>query len=265
MLGFQLFLHSLRMVLGNLGAAIRITIPVLVFLVLSYAWTFAQFGSASFFVEWSSSMEAGEFVAPPEGFWAFFPIAFIGGVIAFLWTATSWHRFILLEEHPGALGPQFNGGAIGRYFAAGFVLGLIIFAAALVFGFVGGLIIGGIALAGMPAIGVAVLAGLVIYVPIIIIFYRLTPMLPSAAIGDRLKMSEAWDATRGASGTLLVLAVISVIASFVIAWPVGLLAGTAPIVALVLQIAIQWITSMFGISIMTTIYGVYVEGRELNV
>ncbi len=264
MLGVQLFLHSLRMIFGNLGSAIRITIPALVWIVLMTLWMISRFGTTFVMAEWGSAMPAGQMSQVPEGFWSFFPVAFIGGVIALLWTATAWHRFILLEEHPGALGPQFNGGAIMRYLISGLILSLAIFGAVLLFGFVGGMIVAVFAVTGLPPLLVLILSGLLIYAPIIIIFYRISPILPSAAIGERLSIGQAWNATRGASGTMLALALVTIVASVVLTLPLGLLAGTAPILGIAFQIAVQWVSSMFGISIMTTIYGHYVEGRELN-
>lgn len=264
MLGFQLFLHSLRMILGNLAAAIRITIPILVFFAVLTAASLILVGSPTATMQWASDMEAGRMVAPPAGFWVLFPFALIGGVITFLWVATAWHRFILLEEVPGAMGPRFNGAAIGRYFAAGFVLGLLIFVVAFAMMFIGGIVGGIVASMGLGAWGFGIVMGLIAFIPILIAFYRLSPILPSAAVGPRITVGEAWSATSGSNGAMLMLALISFLASYAITWPLGLLAATAAPVAIVFQVIVQWITTMYGISIMTTIYGHFVEKRDLN-
>jgi len=264
MLGFQLFLHSIRMILGNLGSALRITIPALVWNTLMTVWMISQFGTAFVSGEWASSTPVGQMPDVPDGFWSFLPVAAIGGIITVLWTATAWHRYILLEEHPGALGPRFNGGAIGRYLVSGIILSLAILGAALIIGFVGSLIIAVFAMIGVPLfVGVA-LTGLLFYAPVVIIFYRISPLLPSAAIGERMSIGQAFDATRGSNITMLVLAIVTIIASFVLILPAGVLTETAPVIAIVFQIILQWIALIFGISIMTTIYGHFVEGRDLN-
>jgi len=61
------------------------------------------------------------------------------------------------------------------------------------------------------------------------------------------------------------LAVVSVLAAMAISIPGEILLSAAPVLGVIWQIGVQWISSLFGISILTTIYGVYVEKRDLNV
>jgi hypothetical protein len=252
------------MVLGNLGTAIRVTIPILIYFILFFGGLYAMFGSTQFAADWTPARGWGGSGAPPPAFWLFFVLAFLGGVIAFLWTATSWHRFILLEEMPGALGPALHPDAIGRYLLRILLIGVILIGLMMGLG-IAGAAIGAALSAVLPPAALALLVGLIVYIPIVIIGYRLSPVLPAAATGAPLRLGEAWSATRGASGAILVLAVVSVIAGWALQQPVAVLNAAAPLLAVLAAIVVQWITSLVGISILTTLYGHFVERRDLNV
>lgn len=262
--GFQIFLHALRMVLGNLGAAIRITIPILVYFVLLLLLGYTMFGTQNYAANWTQNVGwVGPAGAPPAGFWLFFLVAFFGGIIAFLWTATAWHRFILLEEVPGATGPVLNMGAIGRYLMRMILLGILLFMLIMVLGVIAAMVSTALS-AALPPTAVAVVIGLMVYLPVVVVAYRLSPVLPAAAIGEQLGFGQAWSATRGASGALVTLAVITVLAGWALQQPITVLMGPAPLLGSLLTLVVQWVSSVFGISIMTTIYGHYVQRRELN-
>jgi hypothetical protein len=119
--------------------------------------------------------------------------------------------------------------------------------------------------AAQGAMVVALAGAIVIYAIILLITYRLAPLLPGAAIGKPVNVGEAWASTSGATGTILVLAVVSAIAAVVIDLPTELLqhlpAGT--ILVLIWVHITAWIKLMVGISILTTLYGVYVEKRDI--
>lgn len=181
-------------------------------------------------------------------------------LVAFLWLAVAWHRYILLDEMPTGLLPEFNGSRMLSYFGYSLLIGVVLIGIAIVMGIITG-ILG--ALVG-PLVFVVVL---VFYVLMLIASYRLSPMLPAAAIGQPMKINEAWQATSSANGPLVVLAIVSVIAAIVINLPaVGLtyLGGFFAFLGLLWQLAAGWITMVVGVSLLTTIYGHYVEGRPLS-
>ena len=81
-----------------------------------------------------------------------------------------------------------------------------------------------------------------------------------------MPLFKGWEATRGQTGTILILAVI------LVAFSIGLqylasLAFTDPfsLPAIVLNGVVQWFVGMVGVSILTTLYGHFVEGRPLRV
>lgn len=263
MLGFRLFLHALRMILGNFSAAVRISTPIIVMAVV-LGWMSVGIASHPDAVRMPGGGVQIPFEAVSARFGVSFLIALLLAIVGFLWTAVAWHRYTLLEEVPGALMPRWNGGAIRAYLVAGIVLVLLLFAAALVLGIVGGLLSVTLAQAGLPAMAVAMVFGAVVYVPAVIISYRIAAILPAAAVGRKIGVGDAWRATRGATGALLVLAIITVVFSLAAGAPVAALTRIALPLGLIWQALINWLGMLLGISILTTIYGHFVEKRDLN-
>ncbi len=264
MLGLKIFLHAVRMVLGNLGAAIRISLPILAVWPAASAYEFIKFGSIAGLNEWAAGIEASGSLAAPAGFWPVIIVFMVFGIIAFLWTATAWHRFILLEEYPGAMGARFNAGAVGRYFAAGLLVTFIVILIAIALGFIAGFLGAILTRAGVNRTLVVAIITIVLYVPLLIIAYRLSLILPSSALGPRIAIGEAWSATANASGTVLILAIVSVAVSALLNWLTAMLLVAAPVAGFVLQLIVQWGLVMVGVSILTTIYGLFIQKRSLN-
>ncbi|MEP4035166.1 hypothetical protein [Pseudophaeobacter sp.] len=131
-------------------------------------------------------------------------------------------------------------------------------------GLVAGLVIGLVGLLTfnlMPLFFVAVFA---ILVGATWAFYRLSPLLPAAALGERLGVKAAWAATAQISGAVLVAALILAISAIGIGlvivfglFPISIALGMAMIAVL------QWAYSMVGISVLTTVYGISVQERSI--
>jgi hypothetical protein len=248
MQGLAIFLHALRMVFGNFTRTLRIggvALAVLVALTLSLGGlSRAEVTSVS-----GTAM-----------------VLTFARIIVGLWVAVAWHRYILLEEEPGALLPAWNGVAIWAYFKAGFLVGLILLVILLPLMTVAGFLL--LPMAGPSAASPPLLLGLigflVAFLPAIFIFYRLSPALPAAAIGRPLGLREAWFQT-GVSGWAFVpLTLVSVLAGWLLDLPLPALARVSLPLALVWSAVGQWLMLMVGASIMTTIYGHYIERRDLN-
>jgi hypothetical protein len=102
------------------------------------------------------------------------------------------------------------------------------------------------------------------WVFIVISIYRLTPILPAAEIGKPLKISEAWAATRGSGWALFLTLIIAAIVQSLMQLVAGLfLAVFAPLGVVFLLLAILVMT-LVNVSILTTLYGYYIEGRPLD-
>jgi len=254
--GVDLFVHAVRMVLNNIGTAIRISAVLMglqLLLVLGLGTGFLLTGA-----DMSERMMRGDY----PFFGAF--VTFVALIVISLWIAVAWHRFILREEVPTGPLPVFNAGAIGAYFVAGIIFGLILIVVAIPFGILGGIVVAPMMMAsgGEPGLVAGFLMFVIIYLPVAYVAYRISPILPSAALQARMPLKEAWYATGTSGAAFVVLTVVSVLAGWLLNAPAAVLPGILGVIWAFLS---NWITVLVGASILTTIYGHYVEGRALDV
>ncbi|MGV3490578.1 MAG: hypothetical protein ACO1OG_04575 [Devosia sp.] len=246
----NLFMHSVRLVLNDWRTALRVTgILYLIYALPSLLITF-------FFPTPTRPEEAlaGMAAAAP-----LMLVITVLAIVVFVWIAVTWHRYILLNELPEGQLPPFNQSRMLAYggwtLAIGFIAGL----AALVLGSIVGIL-----LIILPFLGF--IAAIAAMTAALILGYRLSPILPAAAIGRPLTIGEAWQSTAGASVDIIILAVISAIAAWAIdipAYIVGMAGAPGALLATVWVLATGWVKMMVGISIITTLYGVFVEKRAL--
>lgn len=254
MKGLRIFTHSVKLVFGNFGMALRISGVLylggglLMFLAVVVGYVrLEQAGLAGKGAPWG---------------WLILGVAIFS--FCFLWIAVTWHRYILLNEVPTGLVPRFNGGAILAYFGRGLLVSIAVLLTGLVVGFAG-VVCTGIATHLFPAgagMLVMIVPGVLFFTVILLVAYRLAPMLPAAALRADLPMAEAWRRTSGNWGSLLILALVSALFNVVLEIPQRfLLPNMAGAVWSVLTV---WVETMVGVSILTTLYGHFVEGRELR-
>jgi len=244
-LGIPIFIHSVRLVLNNLNDALRIS------LILYFAPAIV------------SLLLTGSFVMgpPSSGDVALALLLGLVSAIALLWLAVAWHRYILLDEKPAGLLPAFRGDRMLSYFGYGLLIGVISIAVALGVGLVLGLLV---AITG-GAIVVAFIVTVVTAFAVLVVNYRLSAILPGAALGQPVTLKAAWDATAGANGDIIVLAIVSALAAVAIDIPGMLLASTGwgAVIADLWYLATGWLKVMVGVSILTTLYGHFIEKRPL--
>lgn len=242
----DIFVHSVRQVFGNLPEALRIS-------------------GVLFGVQAAAGLAIGPLDPAAMGTGE---VSIVGlllvlviTLVTSLWIAVAWHRYVLLQEQPGALVPAFRGDRVAGYFGYSLVIALILIPVAMGLALAIGLVAAPF-MTAEPSMGAAILVGLLVYVPLVMIGYRLSVVLPAAALGEPLGLGEAWATTRGETGVMLGLAVISVACAIAIQVPVMFLLGDGPL-AMVWQVAAQWVAVMVGASILTTLYGHYVQKRAL--
>ena len=250
-MGFRIFRHAVRMVFTQFSSALRISgLLYLVSLAVS-------FGLAFLAVRLAPTGGAGS--ARTSG-WDVI-ISSLVGVALYFWVAIGWHRFVLLDEQPLQALPRFHGDRMLAYlgrFSQTFLVLLLPLCAIL---------------AGVTFLLVAsnwnessaLLASLAAVLVGLFFSYRLSPMLPGAAVSRRVGVAEAWKATSGSSWSVLGLTVMTAVAAVAVDIP-----GNALILqpnglwfGLIWLGVTGWIKLMVGVSIITTIYGVYVEQREI--
>lgn len=179
-------------------------------------------------------------------------------VVAFSLIAVTWHRFILLEEYPGVV-PSMGGKPIGAYIGKSILLALLMLLIMVPTVMVVGLI-------ASPFISMSLMLGGIVFALIAGVIFgyfwlRFAICLPAVSVNRQMGIRDSWSQSAPHSGTIVGVAVLLVLVNIVLGIPAQL-AG-ANVVGLVLNLIATWITLMLGISILTTLYGVIVEGRDL--
>ncbi|PJE27581.1 hypothetical protein CVM39_13420 [Pseudooceanicola antarcticus] len=249
MKGWKIFTQSLRLVFANLKEALRISLVP--YLVASAAMAWFLTTNADFLAS-----EGGDSLA---GFNGLSLLVFvIVGMVCYLWIAVAWHRYVLLREEGEGWVAQFRSDRILGYLGRGILLGLVLILPAIFMAFV----VGALSVAGGLVVMIA--SGLIFTFAFTVIVYRLSPILPAAALGEPLKMNEAWEKTKGAGWDIALLALITAVINVIIQ-SVGEIGGNpgAPL-AVIYMVVTGWLQFMVGLSILTTIYGHYVEGRSID-
>ena len=255
MLGWQIFVHSVRMVFGNIKQVLQITVgPALIATALIVALFMVSGIPLEAFDEGAGELPPGASVGGI--------FLFVIGLIAVLlvtifWIAVSWHRYILLEEYPTGIFPTFRFDRILAYLGRALMLGILMVIAWMPMGLV-------FALLGESHAGLSIIVFLVYLVFLIVCFYRVSIILPAAAIGDPITLGEAWNSTRGIAGSILVLLVVSFLFQFLVQLVFTALA-IIPVLGILLTVFFgTLVLPMINVSILTTMYGIFIEKRELT-
>ena len=251
-MAWKIVLHAFRMIFGNIVDALKVSVgPMLIFVVL------ALVVGQAINLPFGSFHEMGA-VQPGNAGAVFLAILILcaAAIFIFAWIAVAWHRFILLEEYPGLL-PTLADRPIGQYVAKSLVIALIL----IVIGAAAGMVVmmllsmGGLFLL---SIGMSVVLLLINYLGL-----RFGLMLPAAAVGQNMSIGESMEKTKEASGQILGVTTILIAMNFASTLIVGMFYEFATIIAFVLDIATNWLFIMLNVSVLTTLYGYLVEGREI--
>lgn len=239
--GFKIFAKAIELVLNNGKAAAQIAlVPMLLMILVTVGAAHSLRGTS------------GGAVAFGPGVF----LAAVVGVFSWLWVAVAWHRFILLSEYPSGWVPAIKPSKIGSYFAHSLLIAL-----ALAVILVPLVLVVGIIFSASSVL--TLLVSFIFYMMGTLLFYRLSPILPAAAIGKPPSVSGAWNATRGRVDTFVGLIVAGVVFGII----VGLLSSIVtrlPMIGGILDLLVQVIAILIGVSVLSTIYGVFVEERSLD-
>ena len=250
MKGWQIFRHSFNLVIANLEQALKLS---LVLYLVQSAFTIYGFLNPAETLD----LEGTDFpvIAPGDVFTNL--VLGIMAIVASLWIAVAWHRYALSGEMSRGWLPTFHGTEVMAYLGRSLLIAVLIVFAVVVASIPIGLIA-----VGMPGVGGVISTGLIGLAAYL--FFRLGVMLPAAALGEKLKLSEAWEATKGESDTIIVLALIVVGASVLIQLPSFFNDDPSSIINLVYSLVVNWFATIIGISVLTTLYGHFVENRPIG-
>jgi hypothetical protein len=255
-MSWQIFIHSVRQVFGNLEGALRVS-AVLTVLQIIVTFTIGQemlMGPAEF----EQAIRSG---TASMGNYA---IALLLLLLLSLWIAVGWHRYVLKNEVP-AFVPRLYLDRIMGYFGKSILIGLLLLPVIFLMGTLVAFAFGPAALQqGQPqtfSLGTLIL--LLLYVPVGTIAMRLSAALPGVAMEPGVSAFAGWRATTGQTWTVMGVVLLSVIGAMLLGLPNMFLFAPGSVPGLIWQVVTQWVTVMVGASILTTLYGHYVEGRPL--
>ncbi len=252
MLGWQIFTHSVRMVFGNLKQVLQITFgPALVATAVIVALFLVLDVPLDQFDPESGQLPPGT----SYGSLVVFAIGLVAvTVVTMFWIAVSWHRFILLEEYPRGIFPTFRFDRILAYLGRVLMLGIFMAIAFLPLSLV-------VAALGSGALAFAVIAVYAIF--LVVCFYRLSIILPAAAIGHQTTIGDVWKSTEGTTGALVVLLIVNFLFQFLVQLLFTALAFI-PLLGILLTLFFgTLVLPLINVSILTTMFGVFIEKREL--
>jgi hypothetical protein len=252
--GLHIFIHSVRQVFGNLKDALRVSAVLWLLYIVDYIWAFSDMFDVAMM------METGQMTDIPDGLITRF---LVGSVIAFLiafWIAVSWHRFVLLEEKPKNLMPALRLNLVLSYLTRSLGLAVIGVFLAVVAMTVIGLSI------GILFAPVMYLMPFLLLIALSYLFYRVSPVLPAAALGEPYTLRDAMGVTRPYAAAIFQASLLVFVFGFLVnavSAPLLSVFADGSLIQIVLSGAFSWITFMVSISVLTTIYGVAVEERSL--
>ncbi|MCF6444607.1 hypothetical protein [Nereida sp. MMG025] len=244
----RIFNHALRMIFNSFSDALKVSLVLSVIGQIAVLYfSFQAFGGTP------QEINQGDIpMAEPS---AVFPylLAVLAQFFLSGWVAVGWHRFVLLQEYPQSYLPKFHGPNIWGYLGRLLMISLILVVALIPLSVVIGLLAAGGGEAslviGLPIIGVA----------LVWLSLRLSLVLPAISVGARMPIKESWAKTANLSTSIAGLALILIaIGGFVSFLPLS-----GPL-GIVFSIVTGWFSILLGASILTTIYGITVEGRDLT-
>lgn len=248
-MAFRIFIHAFRMVFGNFSSALRVSTPMIV---VAFLGIFVV-----------PSGDASPLDSPAEQFYSMFSGPFLVWLLAYLvatlWVAVAWHRYCLREEYPGAILPAFRGDRILGYLGWSVLIMLV----ATLISVLAGTVISAIAAITQSA-ALAALLWLGWFGVLLWLVQRISLVLPASAVNDAKTLRQSWEATRPISGTIFAVALMFALFSVMLGQAALPFIGVSLGLAGVVNGISQWISTMLGLSILTTIYGICMEGRTIE-
>ncbi|WP_415402481.1 hypothetical protein [Tateyamaria sp. SN3-11] len=249
---FRIFTHAISMVFRDLSATLRATYMGIaliagsvILLVIAAPGSFTQ-------LVMQDSTDVTNISNVGLVILAFFLMA-----VGYLTMVAAWHRFVLLPADRRDEGFTPGAGIVLGYLGRSLLLGILIGVLAIPVLIPVGLVAAGTgsdALAGLVAIPLFAVLGWV--------FFRLSLILPACTIGHNLTFRESWQATAPLVVTIFMLMIVMAIVDFALNIVMGALPLTS-IIGGVVTVVISVLYALVSASILTTLYGIAIEGREI--
>jgi len=252
----QCIRHAIHSVRNNIAYAFRISWPW-------YAVLFA----INLVVGLTSDSLVGDPMTNPGGSFALQLIVLAANLVSFASIAVNWHRYILLDQVPVGSEILRLDGLTWRYLGNLVLIWLMVFVSI----FLCMLLLQLFANLSTITSILAFFVGLAAILFAVISFYRLSVKLPAIAIGRRdFSLGNAWTATQGNWPALLLIVLFMFLLLMALLLVVGVVfyvlvtinATVGVVIGVVVLTVLTWLLSIFGVTLLTSFYGFFVEGRD---
>ena len=244
--------HSFQSVWLNRMVALR----------MSWIWYIIVALVLAFSTQLTSSRGSANPEEPQAGFFLIDALTLLLVLLVNSAFAVHWHRYILLDEVPGMFDTFRLDGKVWRYFGNSLLimLALIVPSIAIAIPFVF------IAAAFAPQLAALGSAIGVIFV-VSVGFLRLGIKLPAIALGViDFRFTDAWRASAGNSSRIAAIFLITLSIALIAAAIIAALSLSGSFIGVVLgfllQLAINWFLTFFMITLLTSLYGFFVQNRD---
>lgn len=242
-MAWRILMHAFKMIFSNWQEAIKLSfVPFASVVALSIALVFL--------------LEPTPNTTPSVFNGVIGIIAVLVMIACYAWIAVNWHRFVLLEEYPNAI-PRFPTQTV-----LGYIWQSIKISVPLILGVLSVLIVVQLLSFMLPMVVSIAFSVLILFIAGIFTM-RLGITLPAASVGQKLTLREALQKTDHLNGAIIgvifLMLAVNVVATMIIT---GI--TIIPFIGLAIDLVVQWFMLLLGASLLTTIYGIAVEGRELR-
>jgi hypothetical protein len=252
MRGWHIFTHSAGLVFRNFDAALRLSLVPYSVQILAQLYAFLNPDLVAMSTELGGDLPQ---VTPAQV--AIFLMLQFASLGASLWIAVSWHRFVLMEDIARGWVPFFRGDLMLGYLGRSILLALLMAVAVLIVSIPAGLM-----MSAIPGATIALLMGVAVIA--MYVFLRLGVILPAGAVGVKVTLQQAWAATKAEQGAILALCFIIAGCTVVLQIPLLLAGGGGSAFSVVYGLVFGWVATMVGSSLLTSLYGICVEGRSID-
>lgn len=251
-----LFTHALNMLFHAPATTLRVILPAVLWVMGATAVAGVLAGDAL-----GAMDQVIDNAAPPPTDQLLILIACgLAGILGYALMAVLWHRHVLLDRDGSGAEVRPGARLFWAYVWRAIVLGFVQFLAAIPIG-LAMLLLGGLAGSSPAAL---LLIGLAAGVAFLWLALRLSLVLPAAAMGRVMAVRESWHATEPLAGTLWALAVLLAVVNTLLGVIAGMLLPADSGLRLMLDSILYLIEGLVFVSMLTTLYGHLIEGRELG-
>jgi hypothetical protein len=256
------FIHALKSTWHNLPFAFQVSWPWMLFLIPFNLYFDAGFPDID-----PTTTDPVKQLEIAKATLSFYALSVVSMII-YASIGVSWHRYILQDELPQGAARLRMDGTVWRYIGNTLMVAILAVFAVLPLAMIFSIVVQMLQMPLQALMPLYVALAVLIAMPVT---YRFSIKLPAIAIGNKhFKFGDAWNATRENTPQLILLGVMVFAAMSILGIALGLVEqavqtamGEAGVFVFnVARHLATWIVAIFTITMLTSLYGYFVEKRE---